>query len=747
MAHVEAEPTVHFRTCPLCEATCGLEITMHGDRVGRIRGDRDDVFSHGFICPKGSTLKHLHEDPDRLRAPLVRRGETHVEVTWDEAFAEVERLLAPVLEQHGRDACAIYLGNPSAHNHAPTLYGRPLIMALGTNNIFSASTVDQMPKHVSAGLMFGDGLTIPIPDLDRTDYLLMLGANPWESNGSLCTAPDFPGRLEAIQARGGRFVVVDPRLTKTAEHADEHLPIRPGSDAHWLCALLNVLFADDLVDAGDSADHLTGIDEVRGLVAPFTPEAVERWCGIPADTTRRIAHELAAAPTAAVYGRIGTHTVAFGTLASWAVDVLNALTGNLDRPGGAMFPYPAHSTPHPDTPGGRGFTIGRHRSRVKGHPEVRREFPVATLADEIEAPGEGQVRALITVAGNPVLSTPDSTRLDAALATLECMVSVDLYLNETTRHAHVILPPPSPLAKSHYDLAFAGLSIRNVANWSAPLTEAEGPREAEILARLALIASGQGHGADPAIIDDLLIGAMVGRATREGGPLAGRDPAELAAQLTGDTPEDRALDAMLRTGPYGDLFGENPDGLSLAKLQDNPHGIDLGALTPQLPAALRTTSAKVELAPEPIVADMDRLRATLDEPPGSNGHLLLIGRRHLRSNNSWMHNLEVLVKGKPRCTLLVHPDDADRLGLVDGKDAVVASRVGSLEAPVEVSDSIMAGVVSLPHGWGHTLPGTRIQVAEQHAGVNSNILTDGGQLDPLSGNAVLNGIPVTVRPA
>src|SRR5262245_13222781 len=595
-----AARTVHYRTCPLCEATCGLEITMDGDRVARIRGDRDDVFSHGFICPKGSTLKQFHEDPDRLRAPLVKRDGEHVEVTWDEAFARVEELLMPLIEEHGRDACAIYLGNPSVHNVSATLYGRPLIMALGTTNIYSASTVDQMPKHVSTGLMFGDPLTIPIPDIDRTDYALLLGANPWESNGSLATAPDFPGRLKAIQERGGRFVVVDPRRTRTAEEADEHVAIRPGTDAHWLCALANVIFADGLADLGTIEDFTDGLEASRVLVEPFTPEAVALVCGVDAETTRRIARELAGAPTAGVYGRIGTHTVEFGTLASWAVDLLNAITGNLDRAGGAMFPYPAHTSPHPDTPGGRGFTLGRHRSRVRGYPEVRREFPVGTLPDEIETEGEGQVRALITVAGNPVLSCPDSERMDAAFDQLEAMVSVDPYLNETTRHAEVILPPPSPLAKSHYDLGFYALSIRNVANWSAPIVEAEGPDESEILARLSLILSGQGASADTAIVDDLLVTAMLSRAVREGGTLEGRDIEELKTQLDGDTPVDRALDAMLRTGPYGDLFGENPDGLSLAKLQDNPHGIDLGPLTPQLPQALRTESGRVELAPELI---------------------------------------------------------------------------------------------------------------------------------------------------
>ena len=738
--------SVHNRTCPLCEATCGLEITMEGDRVARIRGDRDDVFSHGFICPKGSTLRQLHEDPDRLRAPLVRKGDTHVEVSWPEAFAEVERLLGPVLDGPTRDACAIYLGNPTIHNHAGTLYVRPLIMGLGTTNIYSASTVDQMPKHVSAGLMFGDPLTIPVPDVDRTDYALLLGANPWESNGSLATAPDFPGRLTAIRERGGRVVVVDPRRTKTAEEADEHVAIRPGTDAHWLCALANVLFAEDLVDLGDVDGIADGVEAVRELVAPFTPEAVADVCRVDAETTRRIARELAAAPSACVYGRIGTCTVEFGTLASWAVDVINALTGNLDRPGGAMFPYPAHTTPHPPTPGGRGFTIGRHHSRVKGHPEVRRELPVATLADEILTPGEGQVRALITFAGNPVRSCPDSTRLDEALASLDAMVSVDPYLNETTRHADVILPPPSPLAKSHYDLGFYGLSVRNIANWSPPILEADGPGESEILARLTLIVSGQGAEADPAIVDGLLIDNLLGRAVREGGTLEGRDPAELAALLDGDGPEDRALDAMLRAGPYGDRFGAVPDGLSLAKLREHPHGIDLGPLTPQLPAALRTPSGRVELAPEPIVADMARLTGDLTDGARADG-LVLVGRRDLRSNNSWMHNLEVLVKGKPRCTLHVHPDDASRLGLTDGATARVASRVGAVDAPVEITDAVMTGVVSLPHGWGHDASGTRMEVARRYAGVNSNALTDGDRIDPLSGNAVLNGIPVTVAPA
>lgn len=742
---VSGDTTTHFRTCPLCEATCGLEITMRGNEVVRIRGDREDVFSHGFICPKGSTLKQFQADPDRLRTPLVKRDGSHVEATWEEAFAEVARHLVPILDEHGRDSCAVYLGNPNVHNLAGTIYNRPLVMALATKNIYTAATVDQMPKHVSSGLMFGDPFAIPVPDLDRTDYLLMLGANPWESNGSLATAPDFPGRLEAIRQRGGRFVVVDPRYTRTAREADEHISIRPGTDAHWLCAIANVLFAEGLVDPGRLADHALGFDVVEDLVASLTPEAVESVTGIGSAATRRIARELASAPTAVVYGRIGTQTVEFGTLASWIVDVLNVLTGNLDRAGGAMFPYAAHARPHPETGGGRGFTIGRYHSRVKGYPEVRREFPVATLPDEIETPGEGQVRALITVAGNPVLSNPDSARLDAALGTLDFMVSVDPYLNETTRHADVILPPPGPLEKSHYDLAFYSLAVRNVANWSPAVLDRDGPPEEEILARLALIVSGLGAAADPTIIDEMVIDALIRRVSSGGdGPLAGRDPNEIKDLLRGGSAVDRVVDLMIRVGPYGDRFGENPDGLSLDLLRANPHGIDLGPLTPQLPRALRTPSAKIELAPEPIVAEVPRLVASLEA--SDNGGLVLVGRRDLRSNNSWMHNIDVLVKGRDRCTLQIHPDDALEAGLTEGGSAEVTSRVGRVKVPVEVTDAVAPGVVSLPHGWGHDYPGTRLEVASEHPGVNSNVLTDGDRIDPLSGNAVLTAIPVTVRP-
>ncbi len=737
-----------YRTCPLCEATCGLELRLEGRDIALVRGDRDDVFSHGFLCPKGTALKQLESDPDRLRRPLVRRRDDWLEVSWDDAFDEVERGLAPILEEHGRDAVAVYLGNPNVHNLAGTLYNRVLLQALGTGNVYSASTVDQMPKQVSAGLMFGAALSIPIPDVDRTDHLMVLGANPFASNGSLMTAPDFPGRLRALRARGGKLVVVDPRRSKTAEEADEHLFIRPGTDAHFLFAIVHTLFADGLVSLGNVADNVNGVEEVELLARHFAPTAVAPVCGIDAETILRSAHELASAPRAAVYARIGTCTQEFGTLASWLVDVVNALTGNLDREGGALFTKPAAGSANTGgTPGiGRGVRFGRRHSRVRGLPEVFGELPVVCLAEEIDTPGEGQVRGMITVAGNPVLSTPDSGRLDRALASLEFMVSVDIYRNETTRHANVILPPEGALARGHYDLAFYQLSIRNVANYSPPVVDLEPDEmaESEILLRLAGIAAGDGAAADPAALDDFVVAGLVQRAVqRTGSNVEGRDPEELMEALSPRRGPERIIDLMLRTGPYGDGFGADPSGLSLAVLEANPHGVDLGPLEPRVPEVLRTPSGKIELAPEPIVEDVARLRESLTRR--RNGDMVLIGRRDLRSNNSWMHNVDVLVRGKDRCTLHLHPDDATRLGLENGASACVRSRRGEVAVTVEVTDAIMPGVVSIPHGWGHDRDGAGLSVAAKRPGVNSNLLADGELFDPLSGNAVLNGIPVRVE--
>lgn len=743
---------IEYRTCPLCEATCGLELHLEDDAITLVRGDQDDVFSHGYLCPKGTALKALDADPDRLRTPQIRRGDTWHDATWDEAFAEIEARLLPIMERDGRDAVAVYMGNPSAHNLANMVYNRVLNQALGTTNIYSASTVDQMPKQVSAGLMFGGALSVPVADIDRMDHLVIMGANPYASNGSLMTAPDFPGRLEALRARGGRVTVIDPRRSQTAEKMDEHLFIRPGTDAHFLFGLVHVLLGEGLVHLDRCDGLVEGLGEIERLAPTFSPEVVAPVCGIDADVIRRVARDLAGTERAGVYGRIGTCTQEFGTLASWLVDVVNVLAGNLDREGGMMFNRPATETASSGAGTGRGVRFGRRRSRVKQLPECFGELPVVTLADEIETPGEGQVKALVTVAGNPVVSTPDARRLDRALGTLDFMVSVDIYRNETTKHADVILPAPRVLTKGHYDLALYSLAIRNVANYSPPLVElAPGElSEWEILLRLAAIVSGQGPSVEAAAaLDDFALTTVVQKGvTRSGSPIEGRDVGELVGVLSanGRRGPERVLDFMLRTGVYGDQFGApgHEDGISLATLEANPHGVDLGPMQPRLPGVLRTPSGRIDLAPEALIADAEaRLVPSLDRR--ANGELVLVGRRDLRSNNSWMHNLEVLVKGKARCTLQIHPDDATRFGITDGAPTRVRSRGGAVELPAEVTDGIMAGVVSIPHGWGHDDPGAAMGVAAHHAGVNSNVLADAEVTDPLSGNAVLNGIPVTVE--
>ncbi|MFJ3928094.1 molybdopterin oxidoreductase family protein [Streptomyces sp. NPDC090022] len=753
-------PRTALRICPLCEATCGLTLTLDGATVTGARGDREDVFSRGFICPKGAAFGAVDADPDRLRTPLVRRAGRLVEATWQEAFDAIAATLPALVRDHGPDSVGVVLGNPNVHTMAGALYPPLLLKALGTRNLFTASTLDQMPKHVSSGLLFGDPFAIPVPDLDRTDFLLLLGANPLDSNGSLCTAPDFPGRLKALRARGGTLVVVDPRRTRTAALADRHLAPRPGSDALLLAALAHTLLAEKLADPGPHLErHTEGLpglaDTLADALAAFTPEAVAPACDLAADEIRGLARALAAAPTAAVYGRIGSCTVEHGTLASWLVDVLNLLTGNLDRPGGVLFPLSATAAaPRPARPG-KGFSLGRWTSRVSGHPEAKSELPLAALAEEIDTPGDGRIRAVIAIAANPVLSAPDGDRLDAALAGLDFMVSVDPYLNETSRHAHVVLPPPPPAQSAHFDFAFNGFAVRNQARFTPAAVPLQPGRmdECEIHARLILAASGM-HGTPAGAVDELAVTTTLTRAAADpASPLHGEDPDRLAGLLTGAGGPERRLDLMLRLGPYGDRFGLGPrpaelpdeagDGLTLERLRAHPHGIDLGPLRPRIPGVLNTRSGGIELLPEPIAAELPRLRAALGARPAP---LVLVGRRHLRSNNSWLHNVPALTGGSNRCTLQVHPEDAGRLGLADGGRARITADGGSLDVPVEVTDAVRTGVVSLPHGWGHDRPGARLSVAAVRPGHNVNQLLDGSRLDRLSGTAVLNGFPVELRP-
>jgi anaerobic selenocysteine-containing dehydrogenase len=664
-----------------------------------------------------------------------------VEASWDEAFAEIEARLLPILQNQGRDAVALAVGNPSAHKMSLLLYFSRLAKAVGSKNVYSASTLDQMPKQLSNGWMYGHWLSMAVPDIERCHYLLVIGANPVVSNGSLWTVPDFRGKAKAMRARGGKLIVIDPRRTETAAVADAHHFIRPGADVFLLAAMVQVLFNEKLVRLGRLAEHVLGAEAVGEAVQAFSPERVAARCGIPADTIRQLARDLAAAETGCVYGRLGTCTQTYGTLASWLVDVLNILTGHLDQPGGAMFPKAAAFAANTVGPAGRGRGIptARHHSRVSGAPEIFGELPMTCLAEEIETPGPGQVRALITVAGNPVLSAPGGARLAAALDSLDFMVSLDIYRNETTRHADVILPGLSALEDSHYDVAFPQFSFRNHARFSGPVFEPSVPPEWQSLLRLAAITKGLGAKADVLALDDTLLADELRKQAGENAPRV------LNALGERKGPE-RLLDLALRSGPYGDGFGVKPEGLTLDKVQAasaTGHGIDLGPLMPRVPEVLRTPSGKIELAPPALLADLPRAWAELDTaaPP-----LAVIGRRDVRSNNSWMHNLPVLAKGPFRGTALVHPDDAARCGVANGALAQLAGPGGSVQVTVEWSDNLMPGVVSLPHGWGHDLPGAQLGVAAERPGANLNALLDIDARDPLSGNAVLSGVAVTLTP-
>ncbi|HXQ63229.1 MAG TPA: molybdopterin-dependent oxidoreductase [Steroidobacteraceae bacterium] len=733
-------PHTAHRICPLCEACCGLELSLDGDQILAVRGHAADVFSHGYICPKGVAVRDLHHDPDRLKTPLVKRGERFEPVSWTDAYAEVERLLTPLLARHGRQSVGVYLGNPVAHKYGLSLYVPPLVRALGTSNVFSASTLDQMPKQLAAAMMFGGGLTIPVPDIDRTDYLLVLGANPAASNGSLWTVPDFRGRARALRRRGGRLVVIDPRRSETAELADEHHFLRPGSDVFLLLGIAVTLIEENRLRLDRLARHVAGLEEAIAAVRPFTPERVAAATALPAGTIRHIGRELSGAPRAAVYGRIGTCTQEFGTLASWLVELLNVLTGNLDRPGGAMFPKAAAFATNtlPTAGTRRPFATGRRRSRVSQAPEVFGEFPATCMAEEIETPGEGQIRGMIVIGGNPVLSVPNGGRVARAFETLEVLVSMDIYLNETSRHARVILPGVSPLEESHFDVPFPQLAYRNCARYSPAVWphSAARPAEWQTMLQLIAIAKGTPVTGDLALVDDEIYAEQVRKS------LPQEQATALLARPTPWQGPERLLDLALRLGPYGDRFGQVPNGLSLAALVAHPEGIDLGALEPRLPEVLRTPSGKVELAPAPLIADLARAAARLDESPPD---IVVIGRRQLASNNSWMHNLPTLAKGPVRCTVLIHPLDAARFGLTTGGRARLTAGDRSVEAPVEVSDEVMPGVVSLPHGWGHNLPGVSLRVAEKRPGANLNALLDDQRRDPLSGNAVLSGVAVVLQ--
>jgi anaerobic selenocysteine-containing dehydrogenase len=690
--------------CNLCEAICGLELTITDGAITAIRGNPADPLSRGYICPKGVALADVYDDPDRLRHPLRRVGDDWQEIGWDDALDLVADRLAETLNVHGRDAVGVYLGNPNAHALGSSTHALPFVKSLRTRNRFSASTVDQVPHQLVAWQLFGHQLLLPVADLDRTSYLLVLGANPMASNGSMMTAPDFPRRARAIKERGGRIVVLDPRRTETAKIASEHHFVRPGTDVVVVLAMLHTLFADDLARPPAYVDS---VDRVRALVEPFTPELAEAVSGVSAADVRRIAHELCAAEAGAAYGRLGLSTTGFGTVAQWAVNCLNLLSGHFDRPGGVMFPEPAVDVVARRVVGTGHYDL--YRSRVRDLPEYGGELPAAAMREEIEAPGPGQIKAFVSIAGNPVLSTPDGRRLGQALDTLDFMVAIDIYLNETTRHADVILPPTTALERDHYDLVFHGLAVRNTARFSPAVfaKPADARHDWEIYRDLV------------ARLDGRLDRRLPRRARL-------RRRARMALSPT------RQLELLLLTGRR----------LSPARLRRHPEGVDLGPLRPTMPERLQTPDRRIDLAPALVVGDLDRLHAWLAERPEDG--LVLIGRRHKQDNNSWFHNSTRLTRGRPRHHLLMHPDDLAARGIEDGTQVTVSSRVGSVRVEVSATADMMPGVVSLPHGYGHQVDGTRLRNATKVVGASINDLTDPELLD-VSGNAALNGVPVTVE--
>ena len=701
----------HLRACNLCEAICGLEIRVRGSEILSIRGDDNDPLSRGHICPKAVALKDIHQDPDRLRKPLRRLDDgSWREIGWDEALDLAAERLVAVAQAHGANSVAAYYGNPNVHNYGSMTHGPRALAPLKTRSRFSATSVDQLPHQLLAYWMYGHQLLLPIADIDRCDYFLVLGANPMASNGSLMTVPDFRARLKALQARGGRMVLLDPRRTETAEVADEHHFIRPGTDAAFVLGLLKAIFDEGLARPGKLEAFADGLEAAAQAIRAFDMKALSAHCGIPTETIRRIASEFAAAPRAAAYGRMGVSVQRWGTLTQWLIQLLNIVTGNLDREGGVLFPQPAVDMI--DSPASKPGHFAAWRSRVRGLPEFAGELPVAALAEEILTPGEGQIRALLTSAGNPILSTPNGAQLERALDQLDFMVSVDIYLNETTRHADLILPPTSALEHDHYDLIFHVFAVRNTARYSEPL-----------------FAKPEGALHDWEIFEQL--GARIAK--------------RLEVKWQPSPRPDQIVDLGLRAGPYGDMR-KHPQGLSLAKLKANPSGIDLGPLLPSLPQRLFHSDKRIRCAPPEVLEELQRFGDEMGAARDAKA-LCLIGRRHVRSNNSWMHNSERLVKGPSRHQLLMHPQDLGARGLKDGATVRIRSRTGEVVVEVASSDEVMPGVVSLPHGWGHHRQGTRMGVAEAHAGASNNDLTDETWLDRVSGNAALNGVPVTVEAA
>ena len=694
----------HYRTCNLCEAMCGLEIKHTTIDVISIKGDKKDVLSKGHICPKAVALQDLYHDKDRLKTPIKRTENGWIDISWEDAFNEITENIKSIQAKYGKNAVGSYRGNPTVHNIGLMLFGTPFMQSIGSNQKYTATSVDQLPHHFASLMMFGHYLMFPIPDIDRTDFMLIMGGNPAVSNGSIMTAPDFSNRLKKIKKRGGQVVVVDPRFTETSKIANQHLYIKPGTDAFLLLALIHLIFENNLATKGHLINHLNGWGTIKNLVKAYSPKKIAHIVGIEAKAITELALKFATSKTAVCYGRLGLSTQEFGGLCQWLVNVLNCITGNLDAEGGALFTKPAIDVVGMSKMTGKTGSYNKRQSRVHKLPEFTGEFPVSTLVDEILTPGKDQIKMMITIAGNPVLSTPNGKRLEEAFETLDYMVAIDIYLNETTKHANIILPTTTGLETPLYDLVFHQFAILNTAKYSEALFEK---------------TEEQRH-------DWEILKALTTKLNKQENPLN----------------LEQTLDYMLQFSSYQD------PKLSVETLKKHPHGIDFGSLKPQLPERLFTEDKKVELAHPLFLKDLERLKTKLENLENESNTAYpfsLIGRRHLRSNNSWMHNSERLVKGKERCTLLIHSKDANRLQINEGQNVTVTSNVGQVKLPIEITDTMMQGVVSIPHGWGHYRKGTKLSIAQKYAGISLNDLTNSKQIDVLTGNADFSGTKVKIE--
>lgn len=696
---------------------CGLVITTQNEQIQTIVGDEKDPLSHGHICPKALAYKDLHEDSDRLKFPVKKTNSGWEQISWENALDEIADKLVNIQKIYGNNAVGVYQGNPSVHNYGTLLYGPTFFSSLRTRNKFSASTVDQIPHQFAAYQMLGHQLLVPIPDIDRTQYMIILGGNPLVSNGSLMTAPDIRNRLKAIQSRDGKFVVIDPRRTETAKLADEHCFIQPGTDVYFLIGIIQEIIKNGWIKQGHLDSVTKNLDEFLTSIPDIELETISSITGISSANIQRIAKEFSQAESAVCYGRMGACTQKFGGTVHWLINMVNIITGNFDAPGGAMFTSPAFDTLANSQTKGH---YNKGQSRVRNLPEFAGEYPAVTMADEMLVKGEGQIRAMVTSAGNPILSVPGGEKLDRAFSGLEFMVSIDFYINETTRHADIILPPAFNLNGPHFDVVFNIFAVRDVVKYSNPVFPKEPGTKYDW---------------------EIFMGLEKRVAQKNG-----RKYSKVNHFLSKKFGPEWLLDLGIRIGEYGSLkslFKWN--GLTLSKVKKQVHGVDLGPLKPRFPKRLFTSDKKIDLAPSIFIDDLKRVISNVAQS-NANGSLTLIGRRQLRSNNSWMHNCPSLMSGRDRFLILMNPLDAQKKSIADGQKVRVKTSNAQIELEAKLSTEMMPGVISIPHGWGHEGKDTQQKIALENKGGNLNALGDDLAIDPVSGNADLHIRNVKVYP-